>query len=319
MKRKILLSLCITLFVIGQAQVSLTINVPNAGTLTTLLSSSDKTSVTNLTVTGSIDARDVKCLRDEATNLSVLDLSAANVNAYTGTGGTADPLASTSYPANEMPQYSCCYYSNSTGKTTLTSVVLPNSLLTIGVRAFSNCSGLTGMVIPSLVTSIGSNAFINCTGLTSLILGNSVTSIGNSAFLECRGLTSLTISNSVISIGTQAFYHCAGITSLTLGISVTSIGDNAFLNCSKLTAITVPRSTPPTIYTNTFNGVNYTTCRIYVPTGSAAAYQLDTYWKLFTQYSENAATNSYNITFQCGANGNIQLNNVVMTNGSSIM
>jgi len=62
------------------------------------------------------------------------------------------------------------------------------------------------LAIPDSVTSIGGRAFYNCTGLTSVTIGNSVTSIGYSAFYNCTGLTSVTIGNSVTSIGDYAFY-----------------------------------------------------------------------------------------------------------------
>ena len=58
------------------------------------------------------------------------------------------------------------------------------------------------------VTSIGMNAFSRCSGLTSLTIPNSVTSIGGSAFSGCSGLTSVTIPNSVTSIGGSAFSGC---------------------------------------------------------------------------------------------------------------
>ncbi|MDP4239934.1 MAG: leucine-rich repeat domain-containing protein [Bacteroidota bacterium] len=319
MKRKILLSLCFLSFILSFAQGSTTLNVPTAGTLTTLLSSTDKTTITDLTVTGNIDARDLKCLRDEVTNLSTLDLSSATIRAYTGTGGTSDPNSTVSYPANEMPQNSFSFYGTNAGKTTLTALKLPNTIVTVGVRALNNCSGLTGITIPNLVTSIASNAFYSCTGLTSLTLGNSVISIGNSAFLGCSGLSSLAISDAVTTIGTQAFYHCNGLTTVIIGISVTNIGDNAFLNCSALKSLTVPRAVPPTIYANTFSGVNKTTCKLYLPTGSTAAYQADAYWSSFSSLSESAAANSFSITVQSGTNGSVQINNAAVASGSLLM
>jgi hypothetical protein len=50
-------------------------------------------------------------MRDELQNLTVIDLSQAVINPYSGVGGTADPTVSVSYPANEMPQYSFYNYS----------------------------------------------------------------------------------------------------------------------------------------------------------------------------------------------------------------
>ncbi len=62
---------------------------------------------------------------------------------------------------------------------------VPNSVTSIGIYAFSLCSGLTSVIIPNSVTSIGEYAFYNCSGLTSVTIGHSVTSIGEYAFYEC--------------------------------------------------------------------------------------------------------------------------------------
>ncbi|GHT52500.1 hypothetical protein AGMMS49982_12900 [Bacteroidia bacterium] len=119
------------------------------------------------------------------------------------------------------------------------ALTIPNSVTSIGGRAFSNCSGLTSITIPNSVTSIGQLAFEYCSGLTSITIPNSVTSIGYQAFSGCSGLTSITIPNSVTSIGYQAFSGCSGLTSITIPNSVTSIGGQAFYGCSGLTNINV--------------------------------------------------------------------------------
>lgn len=124
----------------------------------------------------------------------------------------------------------------------LTSVVIPNSVTTIGQSAFSGCSGLTSVVIPNSVISIGNNAFDYCRSLTSLTIPDSVTSIGEYAFFSCGSLTSLTIPNSVTSIKNNAFGDCTGLISVTIGNSVTSIGGSAFSHCTSLTSVTIPNS-----------------------------------------------------------------------------
>ena len=126
--------------------------------------------------------------------------------------------------------------------TEITNLIIPNSVTSIGVYAFLNCSGLTSITIPNSVTSIGNRAFYGCSGLTSITIPNSVTSIGNYAFYNCSGLTSITIGNSVTSIENYAFYGCSGLTSVIIPNSVTSIGESAFSRCSGLTSITIPNS-----------------------------------------------------------------------------
>lgn len=94
------------------------------------------------------------------------------------------------------------------------SYTIPTGLDLVN-SAFEDCSGLTSVIIPNSVTSIGSNAFDQCTSLTSVSIPNSVTSIGDNAFLNCNQLTSITIPNSVTSIGSQAFYYCRNLASVT--------------------------------------------------------------------------------------------------------
>lgn len=122
--------------------------------------------------------------------------------------------------------------------TDLTSVIIPNSVTSIGYSAFYGCTGLTSITIGNSVTSIGNYAFSWCTGLTSVTIGNSVTNIGNSAFSGCTGLTSITIPEGVTSIGNSAFYGCTNLTSITIPSSVTIISNAAFANCTSLTSIT---------------------------------------------------------------------------------
>ena len=124
----------------------------------------------------------------------------------------------------------------------MTSIVIPNSVTSIGSSACLDCSSLMSINIPNSVTSIGDSAFSNCSSLMSINIPNSVTSIGDSAFSNCSSLTSIVIPNSVTSIDYHAFSNCSSLTSINIPNSVTSIGYNAFSGCSSLTSITIPNS-----------------------------------------------------------------------------
>ena len=130
------------------------------------------------------------------------------------------------------------YPASKTGAT----YTIPNSVTSIGERAFYYCSGLTAVTIPNSVTSIGDYAFADCRGLASVTIPESVTSIGDGAFADCRGLTTVTIPSSVTIIGNGAFEGCSSLTAVTIPQSVTDIGAYAFKDCSGLTSVTIPNS-----------------------------------------------------------------------------
>ena len=114
------------------------------------------------------------------------------------------------------------------------ATTIPNSVTSIGGKAFDHCSSLTSITIPNSVTSIEDWAFDGCSGLTSITIPNSVTNIGNSAFKGCSGLTSITIPNSVTSIGFSAFYGCSALKSVKIPKTLTDIGKDAFPKHTKV-------------------------------------------------------------------------------------
>jgi len=172
----------------------------------------------------------------------------ATIFEYTGSGGAVTiPSSIDSIPVVKIgydrhPVFPTHDPDGEVINTSVTSVLIPNSVTSIGDNAFTFCFGLTTLTIPDSVTSIGNGAFGACISLTSVTIPNSVTSIGDIAFQGCISLTSITIPNSVTSIGIGFFNGCTSLTSVTIPNSVTSIGSYAFSNCTSLTSITIPPS-----------------------------------------------------------------------------
>ena len=97
------------------------------------------------------------------------------------------------------------YPRNVTGDVIIPSEIVGKPVTIIGEEAFDGHDSLTSVTIPDSVTSIGVRAFQN-TSLTSVTIGNGVTSIGDGAFTDCGSLTSVTIPDSVISIGPELIH-----------------------------------------------------------------------------------------------------------------
>lgn len=157
----------------------------------------------------------------------------------------------------------------------LTSVQLGNSLISIGDYAFSGCSkAFTSLELKNGV-SVGDYAFARCGTLTSATIDTN--SIGSGVFEHCTVLNSINIGSNVTSIGSYSFQNCTSLTSITIPSGVTSIGEYAFEYCDRLRSVTVNASTPPTLGSYVFSGIDYY-MKIYVPETSVDAYKAASGW-----------------------------------------
>ena len=159
------------------------------------------------------------------------------------------------------------------GCRSLTSLVIPDGVTSIGKSAFSGCEYLSSLVIPDSVTSIGDMAFCGCSSLTRLVIPGSVSCIGFSAFENCKSLRSIVIPESVVNLNGNPFCRWDGelkclspyfiydnkvlfnkdkskiiafrdknTTSYVIPDSVSCIGIGAFAYCKSLTSIVIPDS-----------------------------------------------------------------------------
>jgi uncharacterized repeat protein (TIGR02543 family) len=253
---------------IAPAQVSITVNVPTAGGFSASFTSAggDKATLTNLTVTGNIDARDVKFMRDSLPQLAELNLEAVQIAAYNGSGGTS--TKTTSYPANKMPEES--FYKSQPGaqiiNKTLKKIILPLNLKVIGAYAFQLCEGLTcNLKIPESVTTIENDAYYCCRNLTGdLLFPASVTTIGESAFGACGFTGKLQLPAKNISIGYMAFENCAFTGSLVIPNNYTRLTSIIFQGCSGFTSLILPNNLKTLEY-DVFNGCNGFSGELVIP------------------------------------------------------
>lgn len=119
--------------------------------------------------------------------------------------------------------------------TTLTKLVLPDSITKIGESAFLNNTTITEITLGKNITEIGLNAFYGCSNIKSITLGDHITEIKPYVFNRCSSITEFNVPNSVKSIGDYSFFKCTNLTKITIPSSVTEIYSTAFLDCPNLT------------------------------------------------------------------------------------
>jgi len=137
-----------------------------------------------------------------------------------------------------------------------TVTIQGNNLLEIGPSAFA-ASSITSIAMPNSVTTLGRKAFSSCEKLTSVQLSSGLTEIPEMAFHECTSLSSLTIPEGVTTLGNNALMKCNSLKSIQLPSTLTTMNQAAIMGCPMLTSIELPKSLR-TIGVNTFSYCGFT-------------------------------------------------------------
>ncbi len=160
------------------------------------------------------------------------------------------------------------------GYTGVRSITIPSSVKWIDYHAFSSAFLSIVNFNPNICAGQSfycDRPFYGCPNLTTFNIGSNVQKLPNGLLEECTGLDSITIPNTVRVIGERAFYNCINLSSVELGDGVHFIYNQAFAGCTSLSSIVSHRSTAPTIYNQTFQGVR-DSVPVYIPCGSMSSY-----------------------------------------------
>ena len=164
-------------------------------------------------------------------------------------------------------------------------LVIPNSVTSIGYKAFAGCSGLTSVSIPNSVNSIGDRAFWGCSGLTSVTIPNSVTSIGDYSFYQCSGLTTIFYNAencADVTANSYVFGYIYRSQNIIIGKEVKKVPNYLFYSLGNAPTSVISQSvTPPACGENTFNSDAYT-AKLYVPSDAVFSYQFADVWSKFS-------------------------------------
>ncbi|MDE6271039.1 MAG: fimbrillin family protein [Muribaculaceae bacterium] len=224
----------------------------------------DYTQLRNLKITGEMDVRDFYFMRDEMDKLQALNLREVRIKAFSGG----------EYPfcKDDQIPYAALY-----NKTSLTNLVLPNVLKSIGEVAFEDCFYLTGsLTIPEGVVDIQSGAFFRCQSLTgTLSLPSTLRYIGahqdwhtgelelnyrygHGVFSECGFTCELIIPSSVETICDAAFERMSGLYgNLRLPEKLWYLGSRAFFLDQNLSgSLEIPQGVTE-IHTETFTDCGF--------------------------------------------------------------
>lgn len=171
-----------------------------------------------------------------------------------------------------------------TGKASITEVIIPAYVSSVGASAFESCSGLSKVTVNGPRNNdltIGENAFAACAILEEILFeggsnnGNGFITIGTSAFAGCEMLDKLTVGENVniALIGDYAFHKDTALNELNFAESaeILSIGQHAFEQCLSIKEYVVHASTT-SVGSYAFSGCSYLEAVEFAPNGGQVSF-----------------------------------------------
>ena len=127
-------------------------------------------------------------------------------------------------------------------ETEIKSIVIPDSVIEIGERAFYTCLQLEEVTMGNGVKKIGQEAFAGCFKMKTIHLSDSLQEIGLRAFNFCESLEALELPSSLRNIEMEAFGNCISLKSLNIPDGVQAIPPGTFDRCSSMEELYIPSS-----------------------------------------------------------------------------
>ena len=87
---------------------------------------------------------------------------------------------------------------------------------------------MKSVILPETVVSIGNYAFYGCYYVNQIYLPDGITYIGDFAFYDCKKISELILPEQLVKIGEYAFGSCYGLNTVVLKNNLTIIENNAF-------------------------------------------------------------------------------------------
>ena len=150
----------------------------------------------------------------------------------------------------------------------------------IGYGAFCNCEHLITVIIPNTILSIGVAAF-STSNIKYITIPSSVMTIDEDAFHSCVGLKEVNLEEGTKWLEAGVFAYCINLKNIVLPSTISSLGESCFEDCTGLTSLECRAITPPDCEKYVFDAVNKQ-IPVYVPAESLSAYKSATGWKEFT-------------------------------------
>ena len=217
-----ILAFCTAFSVMNAQQKTLTIDNQTPGWLSSKINYGDQLTVENLTVTGYINATDLKFIGTMLSNYALrkrIDLSNVNIisdtpeqnnvlfenifDIQTSTPAYGDTLKYLSLPISAVSSYKC------------TSDCIFIDTLVVGGEKMSKikkdflCSNIYNIIFREGVDSVLEDARTGIKSLRSVSFPSTMKYIGKKAFYNCKNLTNIILPESIEEICDQAFYGCA--------------------------------------------------------------------------------------------------------------